>query len=135
MCRDQNLISETYVRTYRRTDVRMKIEKPVLGRPLLGPANIYLTKGESTLQLSYTSRSHRASYFGKIEVLGNMLICMAQIYKGLFLLIHFSSHSTYLYIAPWFPFWRKMNLYLDKNRFEVLFICLRQIFKKVLKNT
>ena len=43
MCRDQDLISETYgrtdVRTDGRTDVRMKIEKPVLGRPPLGPAN------------------------------------------------------------------------------------------------
>ena len=48
MCRDQNLISETdertYVRTYGRTYGRtyelMKIEKPVLGLPFLGPAKI-----------------------------------------------------------------------------------------------
>ena len=40
MCRDQNLISETDERTYVRTNVRMKIEKPVLGRPFLGPAKI-----------------------------------------------------------------------------------------------
>ena len=43
MCRDQDLISETdvrtYGRTYGRTYERMKIEKPVLGRPPLGPAN------------------------------------------------------------------------------------------------
>ena len=46
MCRDQNLISETDgrtdVRAYERTSVRayerMKIEKPGVGRPLLGPA-------------------------------------------------------------------------------------------------
>ena len=40
MCRDQNLISETDVRTYGRTDVHMKIEKLVVGRPPLGPAKI-----------------------------------------------------------------------------------------------
>ena len=42
MCRDQDLISETDVRTDGRTDgrtyVRMKIEKPGVGRPPLGPA-------------------------------------------------------------------------------------------------
>ena len=42
MCRDQNLISETDLRTDVQTDVRteerMKIEKPPVGRPLLGPA-------------------------------------------------------------------------------------------------
>ena len=44
MCRDQSLISETDVRTDERTDERadkrMKIEKPGVGRPLLGPAKM-----------------------------------------------------------------------------------------------
>ena len=40
MCRDQNLVSETSERTDGRTDERMKIEKPVVGWPLLGPAII-----------------------------------------------------------------------------------------------
>ena len=42
MCRDQNLISETNKRTNGQTDgqtsKRMKIEKPGVGRPLLGLA-------------------------------------------------------------------------------------------------
>ena len=38
MCRDQNLISETDGRTDEWTDEHMKIEKPGVGRPLLGPA-------------------------------------------------------------------------------------------------
>ena len=42
MCRDQNLISETNERTTERTSERMKIEKPGVGRPLLGPANTTL---------------------------------------------------------------------------------------------
>ena len=46
MCRDQNLISETDVRTdvrtYGRTDVRMKIEKSGVGRPPLGLAKKHL---------------------------------------------------------------------------------------------
>ena len=45
MCRDQNLISETDIQTDERTDERaderMKIEKPGVGRPLLGPAKTY----------------------------------------------------------------------------------------------
>ena len=53
MCRDQNLISETYVRTDGRTYERMKIEKPVLGRSLLGLAKIMQNwreeKGTGTL--------------------------------------------------------------------------------------
>ena len=40
MCRDQNLISETDVRTDVQTNERMKIEKPGVDRPLLGPATI-----------------------------------------------------------------------------------------------
>ena len=40
MCRDQNLISETSERADGRASERMKIEKPGVGRPLLGPAKI-----------------------------------------------------------------------------------------------
>ena len=44
MCRDQNLISETNERTDERTDERMKIEKPGVGRPLLGPAKNHISR-------------------------------------------------------------------------------------------
>ena len=44
MCRDQNLISETDVRAYE----RMKIEKPGVGRPFLGPAKREINIKENT---------------------------------------------------------------------------------------
>ena len=63
MCRDQNLISETDGRTDGRTSgqtdeqtyERMKIEKPGVGRPLLGPAKI-------------CNQKHQASYLYQMKL-------------------------------------------------------------------
>ena len=47
MCRDQNLISETDGRADKQTSERMKIEKPGVGRPLLGQAKMVGLNGLS----------------------------------------------------------------------------------------
>ena len=44
MCKDQNLISETNEGPNEGPNERMKIEKPGVGRPLLGPAIISYMK-------------------------------------------------------------------------------------------
>ena len=68
MCRDQNLISETDGRTdgrtYGRTDVRAKIEKRGVGRPLLGPAMTTTKRKQKWLVLVLIT-----AYFERLMVL------------------------------------------------------------------
>ena len=58
MCRDQNLISETSEQTNERASERMKIEKPGVGRPLLGPAKINYSANR------YSDKYNTKPYFG-----------------------------------------------------------------------
>ena len=81
MCRDQNLISETNERTDKRTDKCMKIEKPGVGRPLLGPANSIPYRSFSK-QVDFVRRYYPSVFNTRINFMAEFLTILQFWRKG-----------------------------------------------------